>query len=124
MVRASASAPSRSHLGPGYEGVHRGQQMARNTSRATAFPLGHGATAGAALHYAVEQLLGPHCTVRRRSLASPGSPSLMTLKAVLNFVRRLWSGLFARGQARPVDWAQTRAPLTDDDRVMLSPAHA
>ena len=48
----------------------------------------------------------------------------MWFKAVLAIVRRLWSGLFARAQARPVDWSQTRAPLTDDDRVMQSPAHA
>jgi len=48
----------------------------------------------------------------------------MSLQAVFAFVRRLWSGLFGRAQARPVDWSQTRAPLTDDDRVMQSPTHA
>jgi hypothetical protein len=48
----------------------------------------------------------------------------MWFKAVLAFVRRLWSGLFARAQSRPVDWSQTRAPLTDHDRVMQSPTHA
>jgi hypothetical protein len=48
----------------------------------------------------------------------------MSFKAVLAFVRRLWSGLFARARSRPVDWSHTRAPLTDDDRVMQSPTHA
>jgi len=48
----------------------------------------------------------------------------MSLKAVFAFVFRLGSRLFGRAQTRPADWSQTRAPLTDDDRVMQSPAHA
>jgi hypothetical protein len=51
----------------------------------------------------------------------------MSLKAALTFARRLISGLLASGSGRrerPVDWAQTRAPLTDDDRVMQSHAHS
>jgi len=54
----------------------------------------------------------------------PARPLIMWLKAALAFVHRLWSGLFARAQARPLDWSQTRAPMTDDDRVMQSPTHA
>lgn len=59
--------------------------------------------------------------------APPGRPHAMPLKAVLSNIRRLLAGLFGRTKGRPlgtVDWSRTRAPLIDDDRVMLSPTHA
>lgn len=49
----------------------------------------------------------------------------MLLKAVISNVRRLL-GLLGPTNNRPrgPDWSRTRAPLIDDDRVMLSHAHA
>jgi len=50
----------------------------------------------------------------------------MSLKVVLLNVRRLLSGWLGRMRHthHGADWSQTRAPLIDDDRVMLSHTHA
>src|SRR5262245_65632804 len=49
----------------------------------------------------------------------------MLLRAVISNVRKLL-GLVGRAdrRTRGPDWSQTRAPLIDDDRVMLSHAHS
>jgi len=51
----------------------------------------------------------------------------MSLKEVLVNIGRLLRGLFGRPRrlrGGAVDWARTRAPLIDDDRVMQSHTHA
>jgi hypothetical protein len=49
----------------------------------------------------------------------------MSLKAVLLSISKLLSGWLGRmRRKRHADWSQTRAPLIDDDRVMLSHTHA
>jgi len=51
----------------------------------------------------------------------------MSLKAVVAKFRKLLAGWFdrpARRQRAGVDWARTRAPQIDDDRVMQSHTHA
>jgi len=52
-------------------------------------------------------------------------PLEMPLKAFFSGVRQLLAGLFGRPPRHAaVDWSRTRAPLVDDDRVMLSHTHA
>jgi len=47
------------------------------------------------------------------------------LRAVFSHLRNLLRGWFGRTSRRVgVDWSQTRAPLIDDDRVMLSHTHS
>jgi hypothetical protein len=49
----------------------------------------------------------------------------MQLKTVIANLRKWLAGLLARPRRRPggADWARTRAPLIDDDRVMQSHTH-
>jgi len=47
------------------------------------------------------------------------------LKAFVSRLRRLFGSWFARARrGADRDWSQTRAPLVDEDRVMLSHTHA
>jgi hypothetical protein len=51
----------------------------------------------------------------------------MLLKAFFSSLRGTlsdWLGRARRQRPRGVDWSQTRAPLIDDDRVMLSHTHS
>jgi hypothetical protein len=49
----------------------------------------------------------------------------MPFKVVLVRLRKLFASWIGAAQSTPsTDWAQTRAPLIDDDRVMQSPTHA